>query len=49
MEIHQHRNKTSIRQKVDVVLEYRTRQEILQDAEEKEALAEKEEAQKKKK
>ena len=38
-----------LQQKVDVVLEYRTRQEILQDAEEKEALAEKEEAQKKKK
>ena len=38
-----------LQQKVDVVLEYRTRQEILQDAEEKEALAEKEESQKKKK
>tara|TARA_B100000073_G_scaffold235452_1_gene196947 strand:+ start:767 stop:1072 length:306 start_codon:yes stop_codon:yes gene_type:complete len=38
-----------LQQKVDVVLEYRTRQEILQDAEEKEALAEKEESQRKKK
>ena len=38
-----------LQQKVDVVLEYRTRQEILQDAEEKEALAEKEQAEKKKK
>lgn len=38
-----------LQQKVDVVLEYRTRQEILQDAEEKEALAEKEEAKKTKK
>ena len=38
-----------LQQKVDVVLEYRARQEVLQDAEEKEALAEKEEAIKKKK
>ena len=38
-----------LQQKVNVVLEYRARQEVLQDAEEKEALAEKEEATKKKK
>ena len=38
-----------LQQKVNVVLEYRARQEVLQDAEEKEALAEKEEAKKKKK
>ena len=38
-----------LQQKVDVVLEYRTRQEILQDAEEKEVPAEKEEVPKKEK
>ena len=38
-----------LQQKVNVVLEYRARQEVLQDAEEKEALAEKGEATKKKK
>jgi hypothetical protein len=38
-----------LQQKVNVVLEYRERQEFLQDAEEKEALAEKEEAKKTKK
>lgn len=35
-----------LQQKVNVVLEYRARQEVLEDAEEKEALAEKEQAQK---
>lgn len=38
-----------LQQKVNVVLEYRERQEYLQDAEEKEAFAEKEEAKKTKK
>ena len=46
---HAHSATIDLQQKVNVVLEYRARQEVLQDAEEKEALAEKEEATKKKK
>ena len=38
-----------LQQKVNVVLEYRARQEVLQDAEEKEALVQKKEQEKKKK